>query len=82
MLIVFRAQVQVAIKSRLQKIALLMKAPWSEERDDRIRDCLNMIDKLLILEPASLGKPTVKASIALPNLGFRRIGQNRSRNDL
>ena len=39
-----------------------MKAPWSEERDERIRDCLRMIDRLLILEPASLGRPTVGAS--------------------
>src|SRR5215471_11979316 len=37
--------------------ALLMKAPWSEERDERIRDCLRMIDRLLILEPTSLGRP-------------------------
>jgi len=69
MLVVFRAKVQAAIKNRLQTIALLMKAPWSEERDERIRDCLRMIDRLLILEPASLGRPSVRASKSLPNLG-------------
>jgi hypothetical protein len=52
MFLLFREQIQSAIRNRLQTIELLLKAPYTDERDERIEEHVHMIGKLLVLEPA------------------------------
>ena len=51
--LVFRAQVQVAIKNRVEMIARLLREPWSESRDKRISEQLTTVYGLLVLEPTA-----------------------------
>jgi hypothetical protein len=52
MFLLFRDQIQSAIRNRIQTIELLLKAPYSDERDERIEEHVRMIGRLLVLEPA------------------------------
>ncbi|PYX08542.1 MAG: hypothetical protein DMG88_10125 [Acidobacteria bacterium] len=52
MFLLFKEQIQSAIRNRLQTIELLLKAPYCDERDERIEEHVHMIGKLLVLEPA------------------------------
>jgi hypothetical protein len=52
MFLLFKEQIQSAIRNRIQTIELLLKAPYSDERDERIEEHVQMIGKLLVLEPA------------------------------
>jgi hypothetical protein len=53
MSLLFRTQVQIAIKNQLETIQRLLDAPDTEERDDQIKRHLHLIESLVLLEPSS-----------------------------
>jgi len=63
MALIFRAQVQIAVKNRVQMISQLLREDWSNERDEIIKKHLRVIETLMILEPQA-GPPQSAASAA------------------
>ena len=58
MSLIFRTQVQIAIKDHLETIKKLLDAPQTKKRDIQVKRHLHLIASLVMLEPSCTSRDT------------------------
>ena len=58
MSLIFRTQVQIAVKNHVEAIARLLDAPPTKKRGAQIKRHLHLIESLVMLEPSRTSRDT------------------------